>query len=202
MPAASPRSRPSRAQLAAAQHRKLPDLIRLGLRCLFVGINPGLWSAASGHHFGNPANRLWPTLHAAGFTSRRFLPSDGDELLELGFGITNLVGRATATAAEINPAELRAGVPALRRRVRRYRPAIVAVLAMTAYRVAFDRPKAVPGEQDETLAGARVWLLPNPSGLNASYQLPDLARLYGQLHAALDPDRDSRCSDPGGNPHP
>jgi len=186
MPAVSPRSRPSRAQLGAAKHRKLPDLIRPGLRCLFVGINPGLWSAASGHHFGNPANRLWPTLHAAGFTSRRFLPSDGDELLELGFGITNLVGRATATAAEINPAELRAGVPALRRRVRRYRPAIVAVLAMTAYRVAFDRPKAVPGEQDETLAGARVWLLPNPSGLNAHYQLPELVRLYGQLHDAVD----------------
>ena len=96
------------------------------------------------------------------------------------------MGRATATAAEINPAELRAGVPALRRRVRRYRPAIVAVLAMTAYRVAFDRPKAVPGEQDETLAGARVWLLPNPSGLNAHYQLPDLVRLYGQLHDAVD----------------
>ena len=186
MPAVSPRSRPSRAQLGAAKHRKLPDLIRPGLRCLFVGINPGLWSAASGYHFGNPANRLWPTLHAAGFTSRRFLPSDGDELLELGFGLTNLVGRATATAAEINPAELRAGVPALRRRVRRYRPAIVAVLAMTAYRVAFDRPKAVPGEQDETLAGARVWLLPNPSGLNAHYQLPELVRLYGQLHDAVD----------------
>ena len=186
MPAASPRSRPSRAQLAAAQHAKLPDLIRPGLRCLFVGINPGLWSAASGQHFGNPANRLWPTLHAAGFTPRRFLPSDGQELLELGLGITNLVGRATASAAEVTPAELRVGVPTLQRLVRRYRPAIVAVLAMTAYRVAFDRPKAMPGEQDETLAGARVWLLPNPSGLNASYQLPDLVRLYGQLRVALD----------------
>ncbi len=192
---ASPR--PSSTELAAAQDATLPDLIRPGLRCLFVGINPGLWSAASGHHFGNPANRLWPTLHAAGFTPRRFLPADGDELLALGLGITNLVSRATATAAEISPAELRAGVPALTHLIERYRPAVVAFLAMTAYRVAFDRPKAVPGEQHEpsscseavghnSLAGARVWLLPNPSGLNASYQLPDLVRLYGQLHAALD----------------
>ncbi|MDQ3537706.1 MAG: G/U mismatch-specific DNA glycosylase [Actinomycetota bacterium] len=181
---ASPR--PSSTELAAAQDATLPDLIRPGLRCLFVGINPGLWSAASGHHFGNPANRLWPTLHAAGFTPRRFLPADGDELLALGLGITNLVSRATATAAEISPAELRAGVPALTHLIERYRPAVVAFLAMTAYRVAFDRPKAVPGERNERLAGARVWLLPNPSGLNASYQLPDLVRLYGQLHAALD----------------
>jgi len=177
--------RPSPAELAAAQDGTVPDLIAPGLRVLFVGINPGLWSAVIGRHFGNPANRLWPTLHAAGFTPRRFLPSDAPELLALGYGVTNLVARATAGAAEIRDAELRAGAPALVEKVAHYRPHTVAFLGLGAYRVGFGCPKAAIGPQAEPLGGAHAWLLPNPSGLNAHYQMPDLIRLYAALHAAL-----------------
>jgi TDG/mug DNA glycosylase family protein len=152
---------------------------------LLVGINPSLWSAAIGHHFGNPANRLWPTLHQAGFTPRRLLPIDSDELLALRIGVTNLVARATATAAEITDDELRAGAPVLVEKVERYRPGTVAFLGLTAYRVAFGEPKAKVGPQPDLLGGAPVWLLPNPSGLNAHYQLPDLVRVYAELRAAL-----------------
>lgn len=177
--------RPSPAELAAAQDGTVADLIAPGLRVLFVGINPGLWSAVIGHHFGNPANRLWPTLHAAGFTPRRFLPGDAPELLALGYGVTNLVQRATAGAAEIRDAELRAGAPALVAKVARHQPHTVAFLGLGAYRTGFDRPKATIGPQPEPLGGARAWLLPNPSGLNAHYQMPDLIGLYGDLRNAL-----------------
>lgn len=177
--------RPSDDELAAAYGRPVPDLVAPDLRVLFVGINPSLWSAVIGHHFGNPNNRIWPTLHQAGFTPRRLLPTESGELLARGYGITNVVNRATATAAEISAEELRAGAPVLRKKVARYAPGMVAFLGLSAYRTAFDRSRAPVGPQEERLAGAPVWLLPNPSGLNAHYQMPDLVRLYGELRAAV-----------------
>ena len=179
--------RPTADDLRAAAGRSIPDVIEPGLRVLFVGINPGLYSGATGHHFARPGNRFWPTLHRAGFTPRQLSPDETDELLRLGIGITNLVNRTTATAAELSADELRAGAARLRATVRRFAPGAVAVLAVSAYRTAFDRPRAAIGRQPELLEGSRLWLLPNPSGLNANYQLPELARLYGELReAALD----------------
>jgi TDG/mug DNA glycosylase family protein len=175
--------RPTREQCLAAYGGTVPDLVGPGLRVLLCGINPSLMSAAIGHHFGNPANRLWPVLHLAGFTPRRLHPTESHELLAYGVGVTNLVARATATAAELSPGEVRAGVAPLTALVERWRPGYVAFLGLTAYRTAFGRPKAVVGEQVETLGGAGIWLLPNPSGLNAHYQLPDLAAAYGELWA-------------------
>ena len=149
-----------------------------------MGINPGLWSGATGYHFARPGNRFWPTIHRAGFTPRQLAPDETEELLRRGIGITNLVNRTTRTAAELSGDELRGGATRLRATVRRLRPRAVAVLAVAAYRIAFDRPRAVIGRQPEELEGAELWLLPNPSGLNANYQLPELARLYGQLREA------------------
>ncbi|MGF1661433.1 MAG: mismatch-specific DNA-glycosylase [Kineosporiaceae bacterium] len=182
-----PGTRPTPEQLAAARDRPVPDLVAPGLAVLFVGINPSLWSAVSGHHFGNPANRLWPVLHRAGFTPRRFRPSDAPELLRLGYGITNMVNRATATAAEIHADELRAGVPRLRQTLRAWRPGVVAFLGLQAYRIGFGEPRAAVGPLPSPVQGVPGWLLPNPSGLNAHYQLPDLVRLYGELRAAVPP---------------
>lgn len=173
--------RPSPSELAAAADRTIPDLVAPGLKVLFVGINPGLWSGATGRHFGNPGNRLWPVLHEAGFTPRRLAPTDGQQLLALGYGITNLVARTTASAAEIGADEIRAGVAPLEAKVARLRPRVVAFLGLSAYRTGFGRPKATIGPQPEPLAGTTVWLLPNTSGLNAHYQLPELVRLYRQL---------------------
>jgi TDG/mug DNA glycosylase family protein len=174
-------ARPTRAECLAAYGRTIPDLVAPGLRVLLVGINPGLMSAAIGHHFGNPANRLWPALHLAGFTPYRLHPLESHALLSYGLGITNLVARATATAAELSAAEIRAGVEPLTALVAAYRPAWVAFLGLTSYRTAFGRPKAVVGRQEETLAASGIWLLPNTSGLNAHYQLPDLAAAFGEL---------------------
>jgi TDG/mug DNA glycosylase family protein len=182
----SPQRRPTGAELQAAYDREIPDLVGPGMRLLLVGINPSLWSGWSGRHFGRPSNRLWPTLHEAGLTSRRLLPEDSEELLAAGIGITNLVARATARADELTPDEIRAGVPPLRRLVQQWHPEVVAVLGVTAYRTAFGRPKAVVGPQPEPLEGARVWVLPNPSGLNAHYQQADLSAEYGRLRQALD----------------
>lgn len=173
--------RPTRAQLEAARLLGVPDVIDTGLQVLFVGINPGLYSAAIGHHFGRPGNRFWPALFAGGFTPRLFSPFEEILLLKLGIGLTNLVDRATATADELAADELRAGVRRLERKVRRYRPRFVAPLGLTSYRTALGRPKAKLGQQAERLAGARIWLLPNPSGLNAHHQARDLARLFGEL---------------------
>lgn len=177
-------SRPTPEELAAAKDRPVPDLIAPDLAVLFVGINPSLWSSVTGRHFGNPANRLWPVLHRAGFTPRRFVPDDADELLALGYGITNVVNRATATAAAIGDVELRAGQPRLRATLRTWRPRTVAFLGLHAYRVAFADPRAAVGPLPEPIEGVPAWLLPNPSGLNAHYQMPDLIRLYGDLRAA------------------
>lgn len=176
--------RPTREEQLAAAGRTLPDLVGPGMRVLLCGINPGLMSAAIGHHFGNPANRLWPALHLAGFTPRRLHPMESHELLAHGVGVTNLVARATATAAELTAAEIRAGVAPLTALVTEHAPRYVAFLGLTTYRIAFGRPEAEVGPQPEPLAGARVWLLPNTSGLNAHYQLPDLTRAFAELRAA------------------
>ena len=180
------RPRPTRAEIAAAYGRAVPDLIAPGLKVLFVGINPSLYSAAVGHHFARPGNRFWPALHEAGFTPRRLTAFDERELLAAGYGITNVVARATAAAEELEPAEYLAGAKQLAAKVRRHRPAVTAFLGIGAYRAAFNRPKAVLGPQGEAIEGSAAWVLPNPSGLNAHYQLRDLAALYRQLRAAAE----------------
>jgi TDG/mug DNA glycosylase family protein len=161
--------------------KPLRDVIAPGLDVLFVGINPSLLSAARGHHFARPGNRFWPALHLAGLTPRRLTPDEDAELLSFGLGVTNVVDRPTRTAAELAPEELLAGGAALAELVAAYRPRAVAVLGVTAWRAAFRRPKAVLGVQPERVGGAETWVLPNPSGLNAHHQLPDLARLYAQV---------------------
>ena len=176
--------KPTKSDLAAAFGKSIPDLIGPGLKVLFCGINPGLYSGATGHHFARPGNRFWPTLKAAGFTPDLVSPWDERRLLEYGLGITNLVARTTATAAELNAQELRAGRATLSRKVRRYRPRAVAILGIGAYRMAFEEPKAAFGRQAEDLAGAELWVLPNPSGLNASYQLPRLAAAFRAIRGA------------------
>ncbi|WP_304988569.1 G/U mismatch-specific DNA glycosylase [Corallococcus sp. AB045] len=179
--------RPTKDELFAATGRTMPDLLAPDLRVLFCGINPSLYSAVVGVHFARPGNRFWPSLHAAGFTPRLLTPAEQAELLTLGLGITNVVDRATASADQLGAAEYAEGAKSLARKVERYRPKYLAVLGLGAYRTAFSRPKARFGPQEETLGEARLWVLPNPSGLNASYQLPDLARLYGELRRAVEP---------------
>lgn len=174
--------RPTRAELLAAAGCTLSDLVVPGLRVLFCGINPGLYSGATGHHFARPGNRFWPALHAAGFTDRLLSPAEEHLLLRRGYGITNLVERATAAADELTREELVAGGRRLERLTRRYAPAWVAVLGVGAYRSAFGRAAAIVGRQRERLVGAGLWILPNPSGLNAHYQLPDLVREFAALH--------------------
>lgn len=182
--------RPTRAELlaAAAEDRRVADVIAPGLTVLFCGINPGLYTAWSGHHFAGPGNRFWPTLHAAGFTDRRLRPSEERELLARGYGVTNVVARATATAAELRPAEYVEGGRLLEQKVQKYAPRVLAVLGVGAYRTAFARPRAAVGEQPERVGPARVWVLPNPSGLNANYQKDDLARLFRALREAAEQD--------------
>ncbi|MGQ0656341.1 MAG: G/U mismatch-specific DNA glycosylase [Betaproteobacteria bacterium] len=162
------------------------DVIAPRLRVLFCGINPGLYSAATGNHFARPGNRFWPALHAAGFTPRLLKPWQQQALLEAGYGLTNLVARATAAADELAPGEFMQGKKMLERKVRRYRPRIVAFLGMGAYRHAFGTPAARLGEQPERFAGARVWLLPSPSGLNANYQMGALVALLRELKEAAE----------------
>jgi TDG/mug DNA glycosylase family protein len=161
--------------------KPLRDVIAPGLDVLFCGINPSLVSAARGHHFARPGNRFWPAIHRAGLTPRLMAPEEDMDLLDHGLGVTNVVDRPTRTAAELSPEELRAGAAALDELVARYRPRALAVLGITAYRLGFDRPRAAIGLQPERVGGAATWVVPNPSGLNAHHQLPDLARLYGQL---------------------
>ena len=180
-----PPPRPSPAQLRAAAGRTVPDLIAPELRVLFCGINPGLYTGATGYHFARPGNRFWPTLHAAGFTPRRLQPWEEAELLPLGYGITSLVARATATADALAPAELVAGAATLVANVATHRPRTVAVLGISAYRTAFQRPRAVVGLQAERLHEAALWVLPNPSGLNAHYSAAALASVYAELRAAI-----------------
>lgn len=176
-----PSRRPTPADLQAAKGRTIRDVIGPDLDVLFCGINPGLYTAATGHHFARPGNRFWPALHDAGFTPRRLHPSEQRELLDLGCGVTNMVARATATADELDDDELRAGGRRLARKVRRYQPKVVAIVGLGAYRVAFNRPRAKLGLQEDTMAGASVWVLPNTSGLNANHQAADFAKAFGEL---------------------
>lgn len=178
--------KPTKEEVQAAAGKTVPDVIAPGLRLLFCGINPGLYSAAVGQHFARPGHRFWPTLYRAGFTDRRLSPFEERELLKGGYGITNMVARATATAAELSPEELARGGRRLRAKLKKYRPAFVAGVGVGAYRTAFDRPKAAVGRQEEELEAAKVWVLPNPSGLNANYRLEDLARLFRELRAAVE----------------
>ena len=178
--------RPTKAQLLAAKDKLVPDLIAPGLKVLFAGINPGLYTAAVQHHFGRPGNRFWPALHGGGFTPRVLSPFEERELLRLGYGITNVVGRATATADELSREELIAGGKKLVAKVKRFRPRVLAVVGLGAYRVAFARAKAQVGPQEEMIGPTRLWVLPNPSGLNAHYQPNDLARVFGELRREVE----------------
>jgi TDG/mug DNA glycosylase family protein len=189
---------PTAAELAAAFGRTIPDLIAPDLDVLFCGINPGLYSAATRCHFARPGNRFWPALHAAGFTPRVLKPWEKDALLACGCGVTNLVARGTATAAELDDDELRAGRRRLARKVARYRPRAVAIVGIGAYRVGFDRPKATLGLQPDRLAGAHVWVLPNTSGLNANHRPADFGRAFGELRRFVQGERnDSPGRSPG-----
>jgi TDG/mug DNA glycosylase family protein len=187
-------ARPSPRDLAAAANKGIRDVIAPGLKVLFVGINPGLYSAATGHHFARPGNRFWPALHLAGFSERKLDPAEQAELLKSGYGITNLVNRGTATAEELSPEEFVRGRRRLAAKVRRYRPRVVAFLGVGAYCHAFECKQASVGPQAERFEGAEVWLLPNPSGLNANYQLPKLVQLFRRLWQQSSKSRSSASS--------
>ena len=173
--------KPTKEQLLAATEKTVEDVIAPKLRVLFCGINPGLYTAAVGHHFARPGNRFWPALYASGFTDRVLSPFAERELLKSGYGITNVVPRTTNSADQLSREEIIAGGEQLRAKVLRYRPGVLAVLGVGAYRTAFNRPKACIGRQEETIGDTALWVLPNPSGLNANYQAADLARLFREL---------------------
>ena len=179
--------RPTPGDLEAARDRTIPDVVAPGLSVLFSGINPGLWSAATGHHFARPGNRFWPTLHRSGFTPRQLRPDEQWELLDLGLGITNVAPRATARADELSRYELVAGARTLREKVERLRPGWLAVVGIGAYRTGFGRPEAVVGPQPTVLGETRVWVLPNPSGLNAHWPAAALAGEFARLREAAAP---------------
>lgn len=184
------RPKPTQADLLAAAGATIPDVIGPGLAILFCGINPGLYSGYTGHHFARPGNRFWPTLYAAGFTARLLKPAEQTALLRTGYGITNLVERATATAAELTTAELLAGGRRLLAKVHHYQPKVLAVLGISAYRTAFQRPHAQLGEQPEGMGPARLWVLPNPSGLNAHYTPADLAQVFRAFRLEIEENRE------------
>lgn len=189
------RARPGRADLQAARARTLPDVMPepgAVFRVLFCGINPGLYSAATGHHFARPGNRFWPALHLSGFTSRRLAPHEQHLLATCGLGITNLVARPSAQASELTAAELRVGRERLLDLVIRHKPRVVAVAGVTAYRTAFGRPGAAVGRQEHMLEGARLWVLPNPSGLNAHWSLAAIGEEFLRLRRAYPAPMSSR----------
>jgi TDG/mug DNA glycosylase family protein len=177
--------RPTKEEVAAAAGKTIEDVIGPDLDVLFCGINPGLYSGATGHHFARPGNRFWKALQLGGFTPVVLAPHEKERMLEHGLGVTNIVARSTATAAELTDEELRAGGTALRAKVARFRPRVLAVLGVTAFRVAFGHRTAGVGPQLEALGDTRVWVLPNPSGLNAHYQLPQLAEQFAELRKSL-----------------
>ncbi|MFI1411921.1 G/U mismatch-specific DNA glycosylase [Streptomyces sp. NPDC020707] len=172
------------AELEAARGRLVPDVVADGLQVLFCGINPGLMTAATGHHFARPGNRFWPVLHLSGFTPRQLKPSEQDELLSYGLGITNVVARASARADELSAEEYREGGRLLAAKVARLRPRWLAVVGVTAYRAAFDDRGAAIGAQERTFGATRVWVLPNPSGLNAHWTAATMAEEFGRLREA------------------
>ncbi|MFD5585456.1 G/U mismatch-specific DNA glycosylase [Streptomyces sp. NPDC057413] len=176
----------TQAELEAARDRVVPDVVADGLRVLFCGINPGLMTAATGHHFARPGNRFWPVLHLAGFTPRLLAPAEQQELLDYGLGITNVVARPTARADELSAEEYREGGRLLTVKVERLRPRWLAVVGVTAYRVAFDDRTARVGPQERTIGDTRVWVLPNPSGLNAHWTAATMAEEYARLRRAAE----------------
>lgn len=178
--------RPTKDELLSASGHSVPDVISRELRILFCGINPGLYSAAVGHHFARPGNRFWPALFSAGFTPRLLAPFEEQDLIKLGYGITNIVGRATASAAELSTEELTKGGKNLRSKLRHYRPRCLAVLGIGAYRTAFRCKDAQLGLQEAVIGASIVWVLPNPSGLNAHYRPDELARLFRQLRIVIE----------------
>ena len=176
--------RPTAAELEAARGGALRDVIAPGLRVLFCGINPSLYSVATGHHFARPGNRFWPALHRGGFTDRLLSPAEDARLIDFGCGVTNLVHRATVAADEVTREEFLAGAASLARKLRKYRPTWVAFVGIGAYRTSFAKLKATVGRQDHTIGETGVWVLPNTSGLNANHQIDDLAKLFADLRAA------------------
>jgi TDG/mug DNA glycosylase family protein len=178
--------KPTQAEILAAANKTVPDVIAPGLKVLFCGINPGLYTAAVGHHFARPGNRFWPALHAGGFTPRVLSPYEERDLLTLGYGITNVVARATASADELSAAEFARGGQELLRRVQRARPRFLAVLGIGAYRSAFGRPRAALGLQPEPIGETKIWVLPNPSGLNAHYGARELGQMFRALREAVE----------------
>jgi TDG/mug DNA glycosylase family protein len=178
-------TRPTPEALLAARGATVPDLIAPGLRVLFCGINPSLYSAAVGHHFARPGNRFWPTLQGAGFTERLLRPEEEGQLLKSGVGITNVVARASASADELTRDEYAHGTVTLTRKLKRYQPRVIAFLGLGAYRLVARRPRAQVGRQADALGGVEVWALPNPSGLNAHYQIADLVACYAELARAI-----------------
>ena len=177
--------KPTKEQLLAATEKTVRDVIAPDLRVLFCGINPGLYTAAVGHHFARPGNRFWPALYAAGFTDRLLSPFDERELLKSGYGITNVVSRTTATADLLTKEEIVAGGEKLRAKVLRYHPKVLAILGLGAYRTAFNQPKATVGRQPDLIGQTVLWALPNPSSLNANYQPAALAWLFRELKESV-----------------
>jgi TDG/mug DNA glycosylase family protein len=178
--------KPTKEELAAAVGKTVPDIIAANLRVLFCGINPSVYSAVVRHHFARPGNRFWPTLYAAGFTPRLLKPEEEQELLTFGYGITNLVERATVAAAELTADELAGGGERLRAKVDSYRPQVLAILGISAYRLALNLPRAILGPQPATIGTTQLWVLPNPSGLNAHFTPADLARIYSEFRQTLE----------------
>jgi double-stranded uracil-DNA glycosylase len=178
--------KPTKKEVLAARGKSVPDIIAGGLKVLFVGINPGLYTAAVGHHFARPGNRFWPSLYHAGFTSRQLSPFEEKELLTAGYGIVNIVARATARADELSAEELIEGGVRLEEKVWEFRPCFCAILGIGAYRVAFRHPGARTGPQGEKLGESRVWVLPNPSGINANYPMKDLVSILRELKLAAE----------------
>ena len=173
--------KPTKDELLKAANQTMPDILAPGLRLVFCGINPSVYSVVVGHHFARPGNRFWPALHASGWTRTRFHPTQDRQLLELGLGITNVVARSSVAAAEVTPKEFDEGGKILRAKMNELKPQVLAVLGIGAYRVAFGQPKATLGLQEQTIGDTKIWVLPNPSGLNAHYHPPDLARLFREL---------------------
>jgi double-stranded uracil-DNA glycosylase len=179
------RLNPSKSELADARGRTIPDVLGPGLDVVFVGINPGLWSGAVGHNFARPGNRFWKALHGSGFTDRLLSPFEDASLLDANLGVTNLVARTTGRADELSADEIRRGTRELEERLAPLRPGFVAVLGIGAYRTGFARPHAALGPQEHDLVGSRLWVLPNPSGLNAHHQLDDLIEMFRALREAV-----------------
>lgn len=177
--------KPTKEQIAQSVNKQISDVIAPGIKLLFCGINPGLYTGAIEKHFGRPGNRFWPALFAGGITPRLYSPFEQHLLLLDNMGITNLVNRATARADEVEETELQKGAEVLSEKIAKYKPVAVAILGITTYRTAFKKPKAKLGIQEDVISGAKIWVLPNPSGLNAHFQIKELGLLFAQLKSGV-----------------